>query len=72
MDFSLLMTFVNEIGDKISLTISNIKQNVSQEEVSAAMDAIIANNIFNSKGGDFKTKYSAQLTQRQVTKWDLV
>lgn len=72
MEFSLQMTFVNEIGDKVSLTIPNIKQNVSQEEVSAAMDAIILNNIFFSKGGDFKSKYSAQLTQRQTTKLELV
>ncbi len=72
MEFSVQMTFVNEIGDKVSLTIPNIRPDISQAEISAAMDTILAQNIFYSKGGDFKTKYSAQLTQRQVTKWDLV
>ncbi|MDP4193194.1 MAG: DUF2922 domain-containing protein [Bacteroidota bacterium] len=55
----------------MSLTIPNIKSAVTQAEISAAMGAIIAQNIFCSNGGDFMTKYSAQLTQRQVTKWDL-
>jgi hypothetical protein len=71
MEYSLQLTFVNETGDKVNFTISNVKPTVTEVEVSAAMDAILANNIFYSTGGDFKTKYSAQLVQRQVTKWEL-
>ena len=71
MEYSLQLTFVNETGDKVNFTISNVKPNITEAEVSAAMEAIIANNIFYSTGGDFKTKYSAQLVQRQVTKWEL-
>jgi hypothetical protein len=72
MEYSVQMTFVNEIGDKVNLTLANIRPDVTQAEVSAAMDAIIAENIFFSTGGDYKTKYSAQLVQRQTTKWELV
>lgn len=36
MEFSLQMTFVNEIGDEVSLTIPNVKDVVTQAEVSAA------------------------------------
>lgn len=72
MEYSVQMTFVNEIGDKVNLTIANIRPDVTQAEVSAAMDAIIAQNIFFSSGGDYKTKYAAQLVQRQTTKWELV
>jgi hypothetical protein len=71
MEYSLQLTFVNETGDKVNFTIPNVKPAVTEAEVSTAMDAIIANNIFYSTGGDFKTKYSAQLVQRQVTKWEL-
>ncbi|NLP27880.1 MAG: DUF2922 domain-containing protein [Clostridia bacterium] len=71
MEYSLQMTFVNISGDKVSFTISNIKPDVTEAEVNAAMDAIIAENIFFSEGGDLQAKYSAQLIQRQVTKWDL-
>lgn len=72
MEYSLQLTFVNETGDKINFTISNVKPTVTQAEVSAAMDTILAQNIFFSSGGDYKTKYSAQLVQRQVTKWEMV
>jgi hypothetical protein len=71
MEYSLQLTFVNATGDKVNFTIPNVKPAVTQEEVSAAMDAIIQNNIFYSTGGDFAAKYSAQLVQRQVTKWEL-
>ena len=71
MEYSLQLTFVNETGDKVNFTISNVKPTVTQAEVSAAMDTILAQNIFFSSGGDYKTKYSAQLVQRQVTKWDM-
>jgi hypothetical protein len=71
MEYSLQLTFVNVAGDKVNFTISNVKPTVTQAEVSAAMDSIIAQNIFFSTGGDYKTKYSAQLVQRQVTKWDM-
>ncbi|WP_139902925.1 DUF2922 domain-containing protein [Clostridium thermarum] len=72
MEYSVQMTFVNEVGDKVNLTLGNLRPDVTQAEVSALMDAILAQNIFFSPGGDYKTKYSAQLVQRQVTKWDLV
>lgn len=71
MEYSLQLTFVNVSGDKVNFTISNIKPDVTEVEVNAAMDAIIAQNIFYSEGGDLKDKYSAQLIQRQVTKWSL-
>jgi Protein of unknown function (DUF2922). len=71
MEYSLTMVFVNEAGDKASITFANIKPNITEAEVSAAMDVIIAKNIFFSSGGDLKTKYSAQLTERNVTKYAL-
>jgi hypothetical protein len=71
MEYSLQLTFVNEVGDKVNFTIPNVKPDVTEAEVSTAMDAIISQNIFFSSGGDYKTKYSAQLVQRQVTKWEL-
>lgn len=71
MEYSLQLTFINATGDKVSFTIPNIKPDVTEAEVNAAMDTILAENIFYSSGGDLKDKYSAQLIQRQVTKWEL-
>lgn len=71
MDFSLTMTFINASGDKTSLTISGVKEGLAQADVTALMDAIVANDVFVSDGGALATKYGAQLVQRQVTKIDV-
>ena len=71
MEYSLSMTFVNAGGDKVSVTIADVKNALTQTEVSALMDAVIAKNVFTSNGGDLVSKYGAQLTQRQTTKFEI-
>jgi putative Ca2+/H+ antiporter (TMEM165/GDT1 family) len=61
---TLVMTFLNEMGSKTSISISGVRDNLTEAEVSAAMDVIIAQNIFSTSGGDLKTKNSAQITVR--------
>lgn len=64
---TLLMTFINEEGAKSSISLSGIKDDLSQTDVAAAMDVVIAKNIFQSKGGNLKSKSAAQITERNVT-----
>lgn len=71
MEYSLSMTFINTSGDKVSLTITDVKSGLTQAEVAALMDSVIAKNVFTSKGGDLVSKYGAQLTQRQTTKYEV-
>lgn len=71
MDFSLTMTFVNTSGDKVSLTISGVKDTLTKEEVTTLMDTIIVNDVFISNGASLVSKYVAQLAQRQTTKFDI-
>jgi hypothetical protein len=67
LEKSLVMTFLNEVGSRASITVPNLRDDVTELEVIAAMDAILAANIFTSTGGDLKTKHSAQITERNVT-----
>ena len=62
MEYSLQMVFICESGEKSSITIS---------DVITLMDTIIASNIFGTSKGALISKYSAQVVQREVTKWDL-
>lgn len=71
MDYSLTMTFVNTSGDKVNLSISGVKPDINEAQVSSLMDIIIANDVFISNGGALASKYGAHLTQRQSTKFDL-
>ena len=66
-DKTLDMTFLNETGSKASISLPCVKDDITQAEVSAAMDTIIAKNIFSTTGGDLKVKNSAQITERNVT-----
>ncbi|GLC30806.1 DUF2922 domain-containing protein [Clostridium omnivorum] len=67
-DKSLMMSFMNEQGKKVSIRVDGVKDGVTQAEISAAMDAIIAKNIFETAGGDLKIKDSAQIVEKTVEK----
>jgi hypothetical protein len=66
-DKTLVMTFLNEMGAKASVSIAGVREDLTEAEVAAAMDVIIAQNIFSTSGGDLKTKNGAQITERSVT-----
>jgi len=68
MTKSLVMNFLNVAGKKVSVTLASVKAAVTEVEVAATMDLIIANPIFNISGGDFVTKESAQIVETTVTK----
>lgn len=66
-DKNLAMTFLNQDGARATITIPGVRDNVTEAEVSAAMEALITKNVFYSSGGDLVSKYSAQITERNVT-----
>ena len=69
MDYTLSMTFVSASGDKISISVTGVKPDLTQAETTALMDTIVAKDVFLSKGGSLTAKYAAQLTERTVTKF---
>lgn len=67
MSKSLVMNFLNEAGQKNSIKILNIKDGITDAEAKAAMEAIITNNIFQTKGGDLKSIDSAHILDDEIT-----
>lgn len=63
----LTMTFLTEEGKKVSIRVSNIKDNLTEQETKTAMETIIAKNIFTSKSGDLKSIDSAHIEESSVT-----
>jgi hypothetical protein len=51
---------------RASIILPSVKDSLTQEEVSAAMDVTIAKNIFSTTDGDLKVKYSAQITEKML------
>lgn len=71
MEYTLAMNFLTEAGLKTTLSISGVKTSLTKDEVNALMDIVISKNIFETNSGDLVKKAGAQLTQRQVTKFDV-
>lgn len=71
MEYTLAMTFLTKAGLKTTLSISGVKVALTKDEVNALMETIISKNIFKTNSGDLVKKSGAQLTQRQVTKFEV-
>lgn len=69
MEYTLTMTFLTETGEKSNISISDVKAGITNSEVQVLMDSIIENNILENSKGILVSKYSAQVTERQVTKF---
>ena len=72
MEYSLTLTFICENGEKSSISIDGVKSDITKDQVSSLMDTIISKNIFLTKNGILTGKSGAQLTQKAVTKFELV
>ena len=64
---TLVMNFLNESGKKTAIRVNNVREDVSEAEVKAAMDVILAKNIFTTTGGELKVKDSAQIDDKNST-----
>lgn len=67
MSKTLVMNFLNESGKKTAIRVNNVKEGVTEAEVKAAMDVILAKNVFATTGGDLKVKDSAHIEDKNST-----
>lgn len=71
MSKKLELQFTNFEGKTATISIDDPIEPVEAAAVLAAMDAIIAANIFTSTGGDLVAKKGARVVERNVTEVDL-
>lgn len=68
MEYILVLTFLTATEKKATLTINNVKSDITETQISDLMDTIVANNVFeHKKYGFYTNKVSAELTSRTVT-----
>jgi|GEM_PF-106200 len=53
---TLRMVFRNQDGRNVTITLDNPREDLTAAEIEAAMDLVIARNIFTSTGGDLVAK----------------
>jgi len=63
---TLQMRFITQAGNRVTISLDNPRDDLTEAEVVAAMDQIIAKNIFTTSGGDLVGKDSAQIIDRTV------
>ncbi|SHH42062.1 DUF2922 domain-containing protein [Tepidibacter thalassicus] len=66
----LLMTFENELGKKVSISIDDPREDITSDEVKTVMNDIVTKNIFTSSGGDLKKVDSAKIVETDITEFE--
>lgn len=67
----LELIFTNELGKNVTISIDEPNEPVDANAVQAAMDEIIAQNVFTSTGGDLVHKKAARVVERNVTEIEI-
>ncbi|GEA17255.1 DUF2922 domain-containing protein [Moorella sp. E306M] len=63
----LELIFQNAAGRRTTLAVQDPRDNLTEAEVRAVMDLILARNIFTSPGGDLTAIVGARIVTRDVT-----
>ena len=66
------MTFKTTDDKKVSLTVDNPIEDLTEEEVKTAMELIKEKNIFAPGGADLASLVSAKVVETDTTNYDLV
>lgn len=72
IEVKLLMTFMTESGRKVSLFVTDPRDNVTEAEIKTVMDLIVAKSIFAINGEDLVSAKEAKVVQTETTEFDLV
>lgn len=63
---TLVMIFENQGGSNVRISIDNVRDDVTDAEVKAAMEDIISRNIFETSGGNLVSIRGAEIVTRTV------
>ena len=67
----LVMTFKTDDDKKISLSVDDPREDVSEAEIKSAMDLVVAKNIFAPGGCDIVEALEAKVVVTDTTPYDL-
>jgi len=62
----LELRFENEVGKITTLVVDDLAEPINPVQVAAAMDEIIASDVFTSSGGSYIAKKDARIVERTV------
>lgn len=68
----LLMTFKTSDDKKVSISVDNPREDLTETEIKEAMNTIIEKDIFSPNGGSLVSAVSAKVVQTDTTDYNLV
>mgnify|MGYP004518263219 FL=1 len=68
----LQMVFKNSIGKKVTMSIEDPKDALTEAEIKAAMDVIVEKNIFKKNNYDLVEAVEAKIVTTGTTTYDLI
>ena len=66
------MRFINAAGRRITISVENVREDITNAEVQAAMNAILTKNVFTTSGGDITAIDSARIVSTEITEIPVV
>lgn len=67
----LVLSFKNAGGSITKITLKNIKEDVTEEEVQNLMEKIVTANIFASKGEDLVSKVKGEIVEKTTESFEM-
>ena len=67
----LLMTFKTTDDKKVSLSVDNPREDITESEIKDAMDLVVSKNIFAPNGADIVSAVEAKVVVTDTTYYDL-
>ena len=67
----LLMTFKTTDDKKVSLSVDNPREDITESEIKDAMDLVVSKNIFAPNGADILSAVEAKVVVTDTTAYDL-
>ena len=68
----LLMNFMSELDRKVSISVDDPREDITENEIKEVMDLIVEKNIFAPNGADLVDTVEAKIVVTDTTEFDLV
>ena len=69
---NLIITFLNQSNSRVSLTVQDPREDITEDEIKEAMELVVYKNIFSPNGLDLVSAVDAKVIVTETTPFDLV
>ena len=68
----LIMSFLTSDDIKVSLSVDNPREDITETQIKSAMDLVVEKNIFAPNGADIVSTVEAKVVVTDTTEYDLM